>query len=122
MATLVPLNIVEQGSDDVRLEELSQHSRSEGPQLEVHDVALASGPALQVTRSGLGVLAGALVATFQPAALVSVVRPVIDRLWSRNGKWKVRVKVDGDVLELTGADDAVQRMVVDDGLARHGTA
>jgi hypothetical protein len=80
-----------------------------------------SGDAPEGTRSSLAAVAGALVLSVQPSArqLMSVVGLI--REWLRRSPTQrtVKVTIDGDTLELTGASDELQTRVVDDWVARH---
>jgi hypothetical protein len=56
-----------------------------------------------------------------PRQLMSVLGLVRDWLRRSPVQRSVKVTIDGDTLELTGASDELQRRVVDDWVARHAT-
>jgi len=125
--TEIAVAVAEDGADDVRLEDLSRLLRDELLQLpEASSVdAMTTGEAPPGTRGGLVAEAGALVVTAPPqvAALVAVVGSVWR--WLRrggNGQRTIRLEVDGDVLELSGATDALQEKLVEDWISRHSTS
>jgi predicted RNA polymerase sigma factor len=123
MATGVLLGVTEEGSDDERLDELAVRLRRELLALDVQSVEPYSmGEAPDGTRADLAAVAGALSVSLLPTvqtigALVALVRD-----WTRTAgsRCSVRVEIDGDVLELTDADAAVQQQLVDDWIKRHG--
>jgi hypothetical protein len=123
MAAVVHLDVVEPGSEDERLEELVLGLAGELRELdEVESVGPAtSGDVPEGTRSSLAAVAGALVLSVRPSArqLLSVLGLI--RQWLRRSPLQrtVKVTIDGDTLELTGASDELQSRVVDDWVARH---
>jgi hypothetical protein len=124
MAAEVHLDLAEPGSDDERLEELALGLAGELRELDVESVAPATaGDVPQGARSALAAVAGALVLSVRPTAaqLLSVVGVVRDWLRRSPVQRTVKVTIDGDTLELTGASDETQRRVVDDWIARHAT-
>jgi hypothetical protein len=124
MAAEVHLDLAEPGSDDERLEELALGLAGELRELDVESVAPATaGDVPQGARSALAAVAGALVLSVRPtsAQLLSVVGVVRDWLRRSPVQRTVKVTIDGDTLELTGASDETQRRVVDDWIARHAT-
>jgi hypothetical protein len=122
MVTQLRLDVVEEGSDDERLEELALLLRRELLVLDVESVEPATGePAPEGTRGGLMSAAGALVvalpsAAGKVAALVTLVR---DWLRQTGSKRTVRIEIDGDVLELTGATSELQTRLADAWITRH---
>jgi hypothetical protein len=122
LRTEVRLDVIEEGSDDERIEELALLLRRELLALDVESVEPATGePAPDGTRGGLMSAAGALVVALPPAvekvaALVAVVRDWLRHAGSRR---TVRVEIGGDVLELTGATSELQTRLVDDWIAKH---
>jgi hypothetical protein len=124
MAAEVHLDLAEPGSDDERLEELALGLAGELRELDVESVAPATaGDVPPGARSALAAVAGALVLSVRPTAaqLLSVVGVVRDWLRRSPVQRTVKVTIDGDTLELTGASDETQRRVVDDWIARHAT-
>jgi hypothetical protein len=117
--------LAEAGSDDERLEQVSLLLAEELRGLDVDSVeAAADGDAPAGTRSGLAAVAGALVVSLRPSPqqLLAVVRAVGDWLRRSPTPRTVKVTIDGDTLELTGASDEVQRRVVEDWISKHATA
>ena len=118
----VRLGVVEEGSDDARLEELALLLRQELLDLDVRAVEpYADGEAPEGSRSGLAAIAGVLSVSLQPGlqvlgAVVAVVRDWLRR--SGSGR-TVKVAIGGDVIELTGASDQVQQQLVDAFVRRH---
>jgi hypothetical protein len=123
MAAVVHLDLAEPGSDDERLEELAIGLASELRELDdVDSVGPATtGDVPEGTRSALAAMAGALVLSVRPSPrqLLSVLGLVRDWLRRSPVQRTVKVTIDGDTLELTGASDELQRRVVDDWVARH---
>ena len=122
--TEIVVAVSEDGADDVRLDDLGRLLRDELLQLpETASVdALTVGEAPPGTRGGLVTEAGALVVTAQPhvAAVVTIVTSVWRwlRRGSSNTPRTIRLEVDGDVIELTGATDALQDKLVEEWIAR----
>jgi hypothetical protein len=126
--TEIVLAVSEDGADDVRLDDLGRLLRDELLQLPetVSVDPLTVGEAPPGTRGGLAAEAGALLVTAQPhaAAVVTIVTSVWR--WLRRGGSNtprmIRLEVDGDVIELTGATDALQDKLVEDWIARRSAA
>jgi len=119
------VDLTEPGSDDERLEELSLRLAQELRELDVDAVAAAGdGEAPEGSRSALAAVAGALVVSMRPttAQLFSVVAAIRDWLRRSPVQRTVKVTIEGDTLELTGASDELQRRVVEDWIAKHATA
>jgi hypothetical protein len=118
----VRLGVVEAGSDDARLEELALMLRQELLALNVRSVEpYAEGAAPDGSRSALAAIAGVLSISLQPGlqvvgAVVAVVRDWLRR--SGSGR-TVKIAIDGDVIELTGASDEVQQQLVDAWVKKH---
>ncbi|KQW47327.1 hypothetical protein ASC77_12700 [Nocardioides sp. Root1257] len=126
--TEIVLAVSEDGADDVRLDDLGRLLREELLQLpEAESVdALVVGEAPPGTRGGLVAEAGALVVTAQPhvAAVVAIVGSVwkwLRRAGSGTPR-TIRIEVDGDVLELSGATNELQDKLVDDWIARRSAS
>jgi hypothetical protein len=118
----VRLGVVEQGSDDARLEELALLLRQELLALDVRAVEpYSDGEAPEGSRSGLAAIAGVLSVSLQPGlqALGAVVAVVRDWLRRSGSGRTVKLAIGGDVIELTGANDQVQQQLVDAFVRRH---
>lgn len=124
MGTAVVLGVVEDGSDDQRLDELARQLRSELLQLEeVESVeSVTAGEAPEGTRAGLVTVAGALVASLSPTALLSLARTVLDWVRRSGAEKSVRLEIDGDVIDLKGVSDDVQERLLEEWLRRHAAA
>ncbi|GAB2668823.1 effector-associated constant component EACC1 [Kribbella swartbergensis] len=122
MVAEVRVGVVEQGSDDARLEELALLLRQELLALDVRAVEpYREGEAPEGSRGGLAAIAGVLSVSLAPGlqvlgTVVSVVRDWLRR--SGSGR-TVKVTIDGDTIELTGANDAVQQQLVDAFVRKH---
>lgn len=122
MSAELRLGLREDGADDERLEGLSLQLRDELLGLDVAAVEPdRSGVAPEGTRGGLAAMAGVLVVSLQPTAQVvaGVVAVVRDWLRRSGGNRSVKIEIGGDVIELTGASDDVQRRLVNDWISRH---
>ena len=124
MATEIVLGVVDEGSDELRLEEFALSLRSELLQLDgVKSVEqLATGEAPEGTRSALVVAAGALITTLTPTHLSGMVHAVVDWLGRSGTSRAVRIEIDGDVIDLKGVSDETQLMLVDHWLSRHAAS
>jgi anti-sigma factor RsiW len=126
VTTDLVLAVSEDEADDPYLEELALRLRAELLQTDVDSVEPAtSGEAPEGTRSALALLAGSLIASMtSPGQISSVVGVVVG--WLRNhrghGERKVRIEIDGDVIEVTGAEDETEKRLVDNFIARHAAA
>lgn len=123
MGAEVRVGVVEEGSDDARLEELALLLRQELLTLDVRAVEpYREGETPEGTRGpGLAAIAGVLSVSLQPGlqvlgTVVSVVRDWLRR--SGSGR-TVKVTIDGDTIELSGASDAVQQQLVDAWVRKH---
>ena len=120
MGTELHLEVAEEGADPARLEELSLRLRQELLALDVDSVRpREGGPAPDGTRGDFATIAGALAVTLQPTVALLTAMIGVVRDWAGRGRHHVKVEIDGDVLELSGASDDVQRRLVDDWIARH---
>ena len=122
--TEIVITVSEDGADDVRLDDLGRLLVAELSDLpEASSVnALHLGEAPPGTRGGLVTQAGALVVDSQPQ--VAAVVAIVTSLWGwvkrrGHGPRTIRLEVDGDVLELSGATDSVQDILVAEWIARH---
>jgi hypothetical protein len=116
------LAVSEDEADDPYLEELSLQLRAELLQTDVDSVLPAtSGEAPEGARSPLALVAGALVASVSPGKVVSVIGAIVSWLRSNRGpkERKVRIEIDGDVIDVTGADDETEKRLVDAFITRH---
>jgi hypothetical protein len=120
----VRVQVAEEGADDERLDEVTGYLREELKQLDVGGVSpVRVGEAPDGTRA-LDVIAvgGLLVSVANSQALRSVVSAV--RRWLSRGQGtprSVRMEIDGDVLELSGASEGDQERLVEMFLTRHGS-
>jgi hypothetical protein len=124
MATEIVLHVSEQDADPLRLDDLSRALRSELREVDATRavVPLETGPAPDGTRSGLAAAAGALLVTVQPqlAAVAKIVSLARAWLVRGGGEKRIRLEVDGDVIELTGATSEQQERLIDEWIARRG--
>ena len=120
-AVLVSLSEV--GADEVRLDSLTRQLRNELLELDVRDVrpAPADTEAPPGSRgfdvATAGQLVVAMVGTQGIAGLVSAVLGWLGR--GHDSPRKVRLEVEGDVLELSGASSEEQDRLVEMFLSRH---
>ena len=122
MGAEVRLGVVEEGSDEARLEELALMLRQELLALNVRSVEpYAEGEAPDGSRSALAAIAGVLTVSLQPGLQVvgAVVAVVRDWLRRSGGGRTVKIAMDGDVIELTGASDEMQQQLVDAWVKKH---
>jgi len=122
MGAEVRVGVLEQGADAARLEELALSLRRELLVLDVRSVEpVREGEAPPGTRGGLAALAGVLSVSLAPGLQVAgaVIAVVRDWLSRSGGGRTVKLTIDGDVIELTGASDEVQQQLVDAWLRRH---
>ncbi|TCO40112.1 hypothetical protein EV646_11826 [Kribbella antiqua] len=123
MGAEVRLGVVEAGADDGRLEELALLLRQE--LLELDDVPAVEhyheGEAPEGARSGLAAIAGVLSVSLVPGlqAIGVVVAVVRDWLRRSGSARQVKMTIDGDTIELSGANDEAQRQLVDAFVRKH---
>jgi hypothetical protein len=111
------------GADEDELERLARSLRAELLQLDVDAVEpAASGPAPDDARAVEALVVGALVVRFARSSdtLSSLVHAVRGWIGSHEER-RVRIELDGDVLELTGASDDERQRIVDAWIDRHGS-
>jgi hypothetical protein len=117
----VHLALDEHGADAERLDQLTRLLAEELRQLDVQDVSRTTGPAPAGTRAldavTLNTLAVTLLGSGGLTALVTAARAWLGR--GQQSPRSVRLEVDGDVLELSGASDAEQDRLVSLFLSRH---
>ena len=110
--------------DEEELERLARSLRAELLELDVDAVEPAAGDSVpENARAVEALMVGALIIRLAQTsdALSSLVRTV--RGWiGSNGDRSVRLELDGDVLELTGASDDERQRLVDAWIERHATA
>jgi hypothetical protein len=115
---------VAHGADEDELERLARSLSVELLELDVDAVKLVpAGPAPDDARAVEALVLGALVVRLarRSEGLASLVRSV--RGWlAADAARRVRIELDGDVLELTGASDEERDRVVDAWIERHGSA
>ncbi|TDO54076.1 hypothetical protein EV651_11680 [Kribbella sp. VKM Ac-2571] len=118
----VQLEVVEDAADEERLEDLALLLRQELLMLDVRSVEpYTEDAAPDGSRGALAAVAGVLSVSLAPGlqALGSVI--VVIREWLRRGgsNRTVKLTVDGDVIELTGATGEMQQQLVDAFVRRH---
>jgi hypothetical protein len=114
----------EPGADDERLDELTRRLRNELRELENLDDerTRTSGSPDGARGMDAATLGSLLVTLAQPQALQALVSTL--RAWlgrTPDPARRVRVELDGDVLELSAATADQQDQLVSAFLARHGT-
>jgi hypothetical protein len=122
MVAEVRVGVVEQGSDDARLEELALLLRQELLALDVRAVEpYREGEAPEGSRAGLAAIAGVLSVSLAPGlqALGGVVSVVRDWLRRSGSGRTVKITIGGDTLELSAASDAIQQQLVDAWVSKH---
>jgi hypothetical protein len=111
------------GADAEELERLAHSLRAELLQLDVEAVEPAvDGPAPDRARAVEALVVGALVVRLarESKSLSSLVHAV--RGWlGADAQRKVRIELDGDVIELTGSSDEERQRLVDAWIERHGS-
>lgn len=125
MGDHVQIKVVEDAADEGRLEVLGLLLRQELLMLDVRSVEpYAEDAAPDGSKGALAAVAGVLSVSLAPGlqalgAVVAVVREWLRR--SATGR-TVKLSIDGDVIELTGASDAMQQQLVDAFVRRHAGA
>lgn len=112
------------GADEEELERLARSLRAELLQLDVDAVEpAAAGPAPDGARAVEALMVGALVIRLarESESLSSVVRTIRGWLGGDSDR-RVRIELNGDVLELTGSSDEERQRLVDAWIERHGGA
>lgn len=125
MGAEIRVGVVEDGSDDARLEELALLLRQDLLTLDVQAVEpYREGEAPVGTRGGLAAIAGVLSVSLAPGLQVlgSVVTVVRDWLRRSGSGRTVKLTIDGDTIELSGASDAIQQQLVDAWVRKHAAA
>jgi hypothetical protein len=121
----VLVEVAEEGADEGQLEVLALLLRQELLMLDVRSVQpYEEGAAPEGSKGGLAAVAGLLSVSLAPGlqAVGSVI--VVIREWlRRSGSVRtVKLTVDGDVIELTGATGEMQQQLVDAFVRRHSGA
>ena len=116
------IRLSEDGADAERLDTMTGHLSQDLRDLDDVEVQRASGPSPENTRAVDAVEVGSLVVTMLTSgALSEVVRAV--RRWLGSGGNRdartVRVELDGDALELTGASSQEQEQLIQLFVLRH---
>jgi len=120
----IHLDIEDEQSDLAALERAVLDFRDELLQLDVDQVEQGQGAeAPPGTRAGTIAAIGSLIVTLQPTvegigALVGMIRTWLAR---GGGGRKVRIELDGDVLELSGTTAEVQEQLAAAWIQRHST-
>ncbi|MEU4289244.1 hypothetical protein AB0E63_13575 [Kribbella sp. NPDC026596] len=121
----VRVGIVDDGANDEQLEVLALLLRQELLMLDVRSVEpYREGEAPDGSRGGLAAIAGVLSVSLAPGLQVlgSVVTVVRDWLRRSGTGRTVKLTIEGDVIELSGASDEVQQQLVDAFVRRHAGA
>jgi hypothetical protein len=111
------------GADEDELERLAHSLRTELLELDVDSVEPASaGPAPDDARAVEALMLGALIVKVgrSSEALSTLVRTV--RGWLGDGERRVRIELDGDVLEVSGVSTEERQRLVDAWIERHARA
>jgi hypothetical protein len=123
MGDHLTIRVAEDGADAARLDALTGHLRQELQGLDGAGMVRPSGDAPPANARGIDVAAaGALLVTLSGAATSINDIVTVLRAWSTRGgpPRTVRIEMDGDVLELSGASTAQQDELVDLFVRRHG--
>jgi hypothetical protein len=117
------VELVVDDADTAELDRLTANLRGELLQLDVDDVTrLREGPPPPGARAvELVALASLVVAVGQIAGALSSVVHAVQGWVSHKPDRKIRLEMDGDVLELSSATTDQQQKLIDEWLARHGT-
>jgi len=110
------------GTDQDELEHLARSLRRELLELDVDDVEPAvAGPAPEGARAVETLMVGALLVRLarDTEALTSLVRTVRGWLGGHSDR-RVRIELDGDVIELTGSSDEERERLVQAWIESHG--
>jgi hypothetical protein len=112
------------GADGAELDRLARSLRDDLLELDVDTVELApDGPPPEGARAAEALVVGALVVQLARTSdsLSTLLRTI--RGWlGASGERKVRIELDGDVLELSGASDEERERLVETWIARHARA
>ena len=122
MEPTVHLTLAETGSDPDRLDQLTRLLRDELRQVDLAEVRPAPAKpappgARGVGADTMGTLAVALMGSGGLTAVITAVRAWLDR--GHEAPRSIRVEIEGDVLELSGATSAEHDRLVSLFLSRH---
>lgn len=123
MGAEVFVDIHDGGADDAELERALLQLRAELTELDVDAVVpRPAGEAPPGSRSGAVAAVGGLIVTLKPtmeaiAALVGVIQGWLSR--RGGGGRTVKLEIDGNVLELTGASSELQERLADVWIREH---
>ena len=124
MGADVFVDIQDGDADDAELEQALLQLRAELTELDVDAVVpKPAGEAPSGARSGAIAAVGGLIVTLKPtveaiAALVGVVQGWLSRRGGGGGR-TVKLEIDGNVLELTGASSELQERLADVWIREH---
>lgn len=118
----ITLALAEDGADPARLDQLSRQLRDELGHLALAEVSPVPGPPAPPGTRGpgadaVGTLAVALMGSGGLTAVITAVRAWLDR--GHQAPRSIRLEVDGDVLELSGASAVEHDQLVSVFLSRH---
>lgn len=125
MGEEVKVEVLDAGVDEEGLEVLALLLRQELLMIDVQSVEpYGAGEAPEGTKGAFAAVAGVLSVSLAPGlqaigGVVAVIREWLRR--SSSGR-TVKVTIDGDVIELTGATDAMQQQLIDSFVRRHAGA
>lgn len=122
--TSLRVDLVDTDLEPAELEQVTRRVREALLELDVERVdSVAGGSAPDGSKSGeLAVLGGLVITMLQTPQLFQAMFGVLGSwLGGRSGR-TVKVTLDGDTLELTGASEDERRAVVEAWLARHADA
>lgn len=124
-AQVTELDVRVNSGRDADAEEIAESTamlREELLQLEVDSVDEApAGEAPPGTRAAEAVALGGLIVTLvNSSGLLSAVVGTIQSWVSRLGRRRVRLELDGDVLDVTGVSSKEQHELITQWIARHG--
>ena len=123
MARRISVRIAEEGADAERLNALAGYLRSELRLLDVDDVTAMRGGEAPSGARGLDVVAlGGLIVSLGSSAQTLLQLVTAVRCWLSRGNGearRVRLELDGDVLEVTGASTLDQDQLIELFVGRH---
>jgi hypothetical protein len=110
-----------EGADDQELDEMTTRLRRQLLDLDVDRVERPSaGPAPPGTRAvEIAAVGALLVSMYQSSKVLSSVTGALRSFAARGQARRVKITLDGDSIELTGAADEAQQRLIDLWLERH---
>jgi hypothetical protein len=119
--TELRLDLVDDGTDTEELDQMTRRIQESLLDLDVEDVTpLSEGPAPDGTKAvDAALIGGLLVTLMQTPTLINSIIGVLSSWVGGRANRSVKVTIEGDTLELTGASDEERRDVVNAWLARH---